>query len=102
MTASYISVISPITLLAETATNNADIKGTVSVKEEKSEVLISAEEGGTVVLGEASIEIPEGALKERHKDKHHAHPQGGGHRRIPLQRDCAPRRLQVPARGNEV
>ena len=64
MTASYISVISPITLLAETATNNADIKGTVSVKEEKSEVLISAEEGGTVVLGEASIEIPEGALKK--------------------------------------
>lgn len=64
MTASYISVISPISLLAETATNNADIKGTVSVKEEKSEVLISAEEGGTVVLGEASIEIPEGALKK--------------------------------------
>ena len=64
MTASYISVISPITLLAETAINNADIKGTVSVKEEKSEVLISAEEGGTVVLGEASIEIPEGALKK--------------------------------------
>ena len=64
MTASYISVISPISLLAETAINNADIKGTVSVKEEKSEVLISAEEGGTVVLGEASIEIPEGALKK--------------------------------------
>ena len=64
MTASYISVISPITLLAETAINNADIKGTVSVKEEKSEVLISAEEGGTVVLGEASVEIPEGALKK--------------------------------------
>ena len=64
MTASYISVISPITLLAETAINNADIKGTVSVKEEKSEVLISAEEGGTVVLGEASIQIPEGALKK--------------------------------------
>ena len=64
MTASYISVISPITLLAETAINNADIKGTVSVKEEKSEVLISAEEGGTVVLGEASVEIPAGALKK--------------------------------------
>lgn len=64
MTASYISVISPITLLAETAINNADIKGTVSVKEEKSEALISAEKGGTVTLGDASIEIPEGALKE--------------------------------------
>ena len=102
MTASYISVISPITLLAETAINNADIKGTVSVKEEKSEALISAKKGGTVTLGDASIEIPEGGPKRGHKDKHHAHPQGGGHRRIPLQRDRAPRRLQVPARGNKV
>ncbi|WP_296028301.1 hypothetical protein, partial [uncultured Treponema sp.] len=58
MTASYISVISPISLLAETAINNADIKGRISVKEEKSEALISAEKGGTVVLGDASIEIP--------------------------------------------
>ena len=97
MTASYISVISPITLLAETAINNADIKGTVSVKEEKSEVLISAEEGGTVVLGEASIQIPEGALKKDTKisitrllkvedtgeSLYNAIPHSGGYRFLP-------------------
>ena len=64
MMVSYISVMSPLSLFAESVTNDTEAKRTVSVKEEKSEVLISAEEGGTVVLGEASVEIPEGALKE--------------------------------------
>ena len=64
MMITYISAISPPALSAEPAANNAKAKRTTSVKEEKSEALISAEKGGTVTLGEASIEIPAGALKE--------------------------------------
>ena len=64
MMVSYISVMSPLPLFAESVTNNTDEKRTVSVREEKSEVLISAKTGGTVTLGEASIEIPEGALRK--------------------------------------
>ena len=64
MMVSYISVMSPLSLFAESVTNDTEAKRTVSVKEEKSEVLISAEEGGIVTLGDASIEIPEGALKK--------------------------------------
>ena len=46
MMVSYISVMSPLSLFAESVTNDTEAKRTVSVKEEKSEVLISAEEGG--------------------------------------------------------
>ncbi|MGN0756120.1 toxin TcdB middle/N-terminal domain-containing protein [Treponema sp.] len=64
MMVSYISVTSPLPLFAESVKSDTEAKRTVSVREEKSEVLISAEEGGTVTLGEASIEIPEGALRK--------------------------------------
>ena len=64
MMVSYIFVLCPLSLFAESVTNDTEAKRTVSVREEKSEVLISAEEGGTVTLGEASIEIPEGALRK--------------------------------------
>ena len=64
MMVSYISVMSPVSLFAESVTNDTEAKRSVSVKEEKSEVLISAEEGGIVTLGDASIEIPAGALKK--------------------------------------
>ena len=64
MMLSYIFVLSPVSLFAEEVKSNAEMYRGVSVKEEKSEVLISAKEGGTVTLGSASIEIPGGALKE--------------------------------------
>ena len=64
MMISYIFVISPIALFAEESKKVMQKLKTESVEEEKSEVLISAEEGGIVTLGDASIEIPEGALKE--------------------------------------
>lgn len=97
MMVSYASVISPVSLFAESVTNDTEAKRTVSVKEEKSEVLISAEEGGIVTLGEASIEIPEGALKEDTKisitrlckvedtgeSLYNAIPHSGGYRFLP-------------------
>nr|MBP3282511.1 hypothetical protein [Treponema sp.] len=62
--ATYVSVLCPFAAFGEGA-------GTVEVhvvekpiELEKSEVLIKAESGGKVVLGDASIEIPEGALKK--------------------------------------
>ena len=97
MMVSYISVMSPLSLFAESVTNDTEAKRTVSVKEEKSEVLISAEEGGIVTLGDASIEIPEGALKKDTKisitrllkvedtgeSLYNAIPHSGGYRFLP-------------------
>ena len=94
---SYIFVISPLSMFAETTKTNAETKRIVSVKEEKSEVLISAKKGGTVTLGDASIEIPEGALKEDTKisitrlykvedtgeSLYNAIPHSGGYRFLP-------------------
>ena len=97
MMVSYISVMSPLSLFAESVTNDTETKRSVSVKEEKSEVLISAEEGGIVTLGDASIEIPEGALKKDTKisitrllkvedtgeSLYNAIPHSGGYRFLP-------------------
>ena len=97
MMVSYISVMSPVSLFAESVTNDTEAKRSVSVKEEKSEVLISAEEGGIVTLGDASIEIPEGALKKDTKisitrllkvedtgeSLYNAIPKAGGYRFLP-------------------
>ena len=62
--ASYICAISPVATFAKESGASARAVERVFAKEEKSEVLISAKKGGTVTLGDASIEIPEGALKE--------------------------------------
>lgn len=99
MMVSYISVMSPLPLFAESATSDTEAKRTVSVREEKSEVLISAEEGGTVTLGEASIEIPEGALR---KDTRISITRllSRRYRRVSLQRNSTFRRLQIPACRN--
>ena len=97
MMVSYIFVLCPVTLFAESVTSDTEAKRTVSVKEEKSEVLISAKTGGTVVLGEASIEIPEGALKkdtrisitrllkveDTGESLYNAIPHSGGYRFLP-------------------
>ena len=97
MMVSYIFVLCPVTLFAESVTSDTEAKKTVSVKEEKSEVLISAKTGGTVVLGEASIEIPEGALKkdtrisitrllkveDTGESLYNAIPHSGGYRFLP-------------------
>ena len=97
MMVSYISVMSPLPLFGESTNKNTEAKKTVSVKEEKSEVLISAEEGGIVTLGEASIEIPEGALKkdtrisitrllkveDTGESLYNAIPHSGGYRFLP-------------------
>ena len=97
MMVSYIFVLCPVTLFAESVTNDTEAKRTVSVREEKSEVLISAEEGGTVTLGEASIEIPEGALRkdtrisitrllkveDTGESLYNAIPHSGGYRFLP-------------------
>ena len=97
MMVSYISVMSPVSLFAESVTNDTEAKRSVSVKEEKSEVLISAEEGGIVTLGDASIEIPAGALKKDTKisitrllkvedtgeSLYNAIPHSGGYRFLP-------------------
>ena len=64
MLAAYVSVLTPFQLVAEAVPAEAKPGTAVPAREEKSEVLISARNGGKVVLGEASIEIPEGALKE--------------------------------------
>ena len=93
MMVSYISVMSPVSLFAESVTNDTEAKRSVSVKEEKSEVLISAEEGGIVTLGDASIEIPAGALKKDTKISRR-------YRRISLYRNSTFRRLQIPACRN--
>lgn len=64
MMVSYILASSPLCLLAEEARAVSKSTAALSLKEEKSEALISARTGGTVTLGEASIEIPGGALKK--------------------------------------
>ena len=93
----YFFVTSPLLLFAESSKEKTEIKRNVSVKEEKSEVLISAKKGGTVTLGDASIEIPEGALKEDTKisitrlykvedtgeSLYNAIPHSGGYRFLP-------------------
>ena len=62
----YLAASSPVAAFAEELNAvSKPVSRAVSVSnEEKSEVLISAKTGGTVKLGDASIEIPEGALKE--------------------------------------
>ena len=97
MLVSYIFVISPVALFAEEGKKVIQKVEAVSATEEKTEVLISAKTGGTVVLGEASIEIPEGALKEDTKisitrikkvedtgeSLYNAIPNAGGYRFLP-------------------
>ena len=97
MMISYIFVISPIALFAEESKKVMQKLKTESVEEEKSEVLISAEEGGIVTLGDASIEIPAGALKKDTKisitrlykvedtgeSLYNAIPKAGGYRFLP-------------------
>ncbi len=65
---SYIVVISPVTLFAEAAEKAVKAVEAAALREEKAEVLISAMNGGKVTLGDASIEIPEGALKKDTKN----------------------------------
>ena len=60
---SYLCAISPLSMFAESIKSDRENHKGIII-EEKSEVLISAEKGGIVTLGDASIEIPEGALKE--------------------------------------
>ena len=62
----YLAASSPVAAFAEELNAvSKPVPRAVSVSnEEKSEVLISAKTGGIVTLGDASIEIPEGALKE--------------------------------------
>ena len=92
--AAYISALNPLSVFA--ASPKKAEKHHIS-KEEKAEVLISAKDGGTVVLGGASIEIPEGALKKDTKisitrlakvadtgeSLYNAIPQFGGYRFLP-------------------
>ena len=97
MLAAYVSVLTPFQLVAEAVPAEAKPGTAVPAREEKSEVLISARDGGKVVLGEASIEIPEGALKEDTKisitrlhavedtgeSLYNAIPMAGGYRFLP-------------------
>lgn len=66
---SFIPALFPLTAFAQETVSGTSVQiKTVSLpqveKEEKAEVFIKADVGGTVTLGDASIEIPEGALKE--------------------------------------
>ncbi len=60
----FISTLNPVALYAEPDTPSISFISATNVKEETVEELITVEKGGTITLGEASIEIPEGALKE--------------------------------------
>ena len=63
--ASYIMTSSQALLFAQEIKKEKDVLAQVSIpKKEKEEVMISAKDGGRVTLGEASIEIPEGALEK--------------------------------------
>ena len=64
MVMAHIATTSPLHMLAEEAKAVSRPAAEFAAREEKSETLISAEKGGTVTLGEASIEIPAGALKK--------------------------------------
>lgn len=64
MVMTYVFALSPVTVFADSRNEIKVPEVKVEVTEEKSEVLISAENGGSVVLGRAKIEIPAGALKE--------------------------------------
>ena len=98
MLLTYISALSPQQLFA--APSSGEWYGEspmVTDVEEKAEALISAAHGGKIVLGDASIEIPEGALKEdtvisitrlaRVEDTgeslYNAVPKSGGYRFLP-------------------
>lgn len=94
---SYICTASPLYLFAEEAKSVSKPAAGFAVKEEKSEAVISARTGGTVTLGDASIEIPEGALKKDTKisitrlykvedtgeSLYNAIPKSGGYRFLP-------------------
>ena len=92
--AAYISALPPLSVFA-VSPKKAE-KHYVS-KEEKAEAVISAKNGGVVSLGDASIEIPEGALKKDTKisitrlakvadtgeSLYNAIPKFGGYRFLP-------------------
>lgn len=94
---SYMSLLCPFTLTAQENNNVPEKLPVYAVKEEKAEVLISAEKGGSVTLGDASIEIPEGALKQdtvisitklievadTGESLYNAIPKSGGYRFLP-------------------
>ena len=93
----YVLVISPISLFAQNFDGGHTGRSVLIEKEEKAEVLITALKGGTVTLGDASIEIPEGALKEdtlisitrlskvedTGESLYNAIPRSGGYRFLP-------------------
>lgn len=60
--ATYIITSSPALLFAQEIKKEQDVLAQAPIVKE--EVLISAKDGGRVVLGDASIEIPKGALKK--------------------------------------
>lgn len=92
----YISALNPMYIFAEDIGEEKKYISNIE-KEEKSSVFIRAKEGGRVVLGEASIEIPEGALNEdteisirrlrkvadTGESLYNAIPQSGGYRFLP-------------------
>ena len=97
MLASYILATSPASIFASgIASHHRYRKAAVEVVE-KAEALITARDGGRIVLGDASIDIPEGALKEdtvisisrlaRVEDTgetlYNAIPSSGGYRFLP-------------------
>ena len=97
MLLTYISALSPQQLFAAPSGEWCMETPMVTDVEEKAEALVSAARGGKIVLGDASIEIPEGALKEdtvisitrlaRVEDTgeslYNAVPKSGGYRFLP-------------------
>ena len=61
---SYFSLLCPFTMNAQSTEFKKESPIEKNIKEEKAEALITSKDGGFISLGEASIEIPEGALKE--------------------------------------
>ncbi|MBP5359263.1 MAG: hypothetical protein J6Y69_08780, partial [Treponema sp.] len=97
MLATYILATSPASIFAAGIANHHRYRKAAIEVVEKTEALITVKDGGKIVLGDASIEIPEGALKEdtvisisrlaRVEDTgetlYNAIPSSGGYRFLP-------------------
>ncbi|MBO7637648.1 MAG: hypothetical protein J6S91_01610, partial [Treponema sp.] len=64
MLATYVLAASPASLFAASIADRHRYRKAATEVVERAEALITASDGGRIVLGDASIDIPEGALKE--------------------------------------
>ena len=64
MLSTYVLATSPMSIFAAGIANHHRYHKSATEVIERAEALITAKDGGRIVLGDASIDIPEGALKE--------------------------------------